>query len=75
MPGWPSTRTIGEAELVRRRGVFVAEGRLVVRRLLEDSRHRVRSLLLNRSARAALADLVPRWIDRIPIYTCGPTIS
>jgi tRNA G18 (ribose-2'-O)-methylase SpoU len=63
-------RTIGEAELVRRRGFFVAEGRLVVRRLLEDSRHHVHSLLLNRSARDALADLLPRWIDRIPIYTC-----
>jgi tRNA G18 (ribose-2'-O)-methylase SpoU len=63
-------QTIGEPERVRRRGVFVAEGRLVVRRLLEDSRYHVRSLLLNRSAREALADLLPGWIDRIPVYVC-----
>jgi len=63
-------RTIREAELVRRRGLFVAEGRLVVRRLLEDPRYRIRSLLLSSTAYDQLADALAPWLGRIPVYTC-----
>lgn len=41
-------------------GLFVAESRHVVRRLLAGGRFRVRSLLLTASAARALADLAPR---------------
>lgn len=41
---------------LRERGLFVAEGRLVVRRLLTDSTHRVRSVLATKAAREALGD-------------------
>jgi hypothetical protein len=60
-------RTIREAELVRHRGLFVAEGRLVVRRLLENPRYRIRSVLLSRTAFDQLADALAPWLGRIPM--------
>ena len=61
--------SVPDAELVRRRGLFVAEGRLVVQRLIEDGRFQVRSLLLSE---AALRSLEPALgsIDA-PIYVCA----
>ena len=54
-------RDIGDGELLRDRGVFVAEGRLVVRRVIEDGRYRVRSCLVNDAALRALdADFLDR---------------
>jgi tRNA G18 (ribose-2'-O)-methylase SpoU len=58
-------RGVTDPELARSRGVFVAEGRLVVRRVLEDARYRVQSLLLNEAAYRDLAPLV----DRAPAGT------
>jgi tRNA G18 (ribose-2'-O)-methylase SpoU len=46
---------VREAELLRERGLFVAESRLVVERLLASRRFAVRSLLLSETALAALA--------------------
>ena len=43
-----------EAELLASRGLFVAESRLVVERLLATPRFPVRSLLVNEAALAAL---------------------
>ncbi|MEW5983696.1 MAG: RNA methyltransferase [Acidobacteriota bacterium] len=43
-------RDLGDPAALRNRGLFVAEGRLVVRTLLEDRRYRVRSLLLSPAA-------------------------
>ncbi len=51
-------RSVGDAELVRSRGLFVAEGRLIVRRVLEDGRYRVRSSLVNESALKELRPLM-----------------
>lgn len=47
-------RTVSDPQLARVRGVFVAEGRAVVQRLIADKRYRVRSLLLNEASLAAL---------------------
>jgi tRNA G18 (ribose-2'-O)-methylase SpoU len=47
-------RDVGDAELRRREGLFLAEGRLVVRRLLTESRYRTRAVLVSETARAAL---------------------
>jgi tRNA G18 (ribose-2'-O)-methylase SpoU len=49
---------VGDAGWLREQGLFVAEGRLVVRRLLEDGRFDVASVLVTPAARAALADLL-----------------
>jgi tRNA G18 (ribose-2'-O)-methylase SpoU len=45
---------VADADLRRREGVFLAEGRLVVRRLLDDARYDVRAVLVTESALAAL---------------------
>ena len=49
-------RNIPDPELARRGGVFVAEGRFVVRRLLEASGFVTRSILVTEAARHALED-------------------
>ena len=58
---------ISNAELMRKRGLFVAEGRLVVRRVLEDARYHVHSLLLNEAARDDLADVLDRLPPGVPV--------
>jgi tRNA G18 (ribose-2'-O)-methylase SpoU len=50
-------RNVPDAELIQERGIFVAEGRLVVARLLEGSRFKARSVLVTETALAALGDL------------------
>jgi tRNA G18 (ribose-2'-O)-methylase SpoU len=57
-------------ESLRARGLFVAEGRLVVERLLGDSRYVVRSLLLGRAAFAALEGSLSSLDTNVPIYVC-----
>jgi tRNA G18 (ribose-2'-O)-methylase SpoU len=51
-------RDVGDAELRRRDGLFLAEGRLVVRRLLTESRYRTRAVLVSETAHAALDDVL-----------------
>ena len=43
-------RVVSEPALARERGLFVAEGRLVVSRLLTDRRYEVRSVLVTETA-------------------------
>jgi tRNA G18 (ribose-2'-O)-methylase SpoU len=64
-------RSISDPELVRRRGLFIAEGRLVVRRLIEDRRCRVRSLLLSDAALTSLGPVLARAALDAPIYVCA----
>lgn len=64
-------RDVGEPELLRGRGLFVAEGRLVVRRVIGHARFSVRSLLLNDAARLALAPDLARLPAGVPIFTCA----
>ena len=61
-------RNVPDPELLRTRGVFVAEGRYVVRRLLSESRYNTRSLLLTPAAAESLADLLSH-LDAIPVFT------
>lgn len=61
-------RNVADPELVRRRSLFVAEGRLVVGRLI-NSGHRVISLLLNDASYSSLRDRLDRLPD-VPIYIC-----
>jgi tRNA G18 (ribose-2'-O)-methylase SpoU len=60
-------RNVPDAELLKRRGIFVAEGRLVVARLLAESRRTVRSVMVTRAARAALADVLTAR-PGLPVY-------
>jgi tRNA G18 (ribose-2'-O)-methylase SpoU len=55
----------------RARGLFVAEGRLVVQRLIEERRHRVRSLLLSPAALQALERTLEQLDASVPVYVCA----
>src|SRR5262245_48744273 len=57
-------RDLKDGELRRRRGIFIAEGHQVVRRLLAARRCRVRSILL---AEARLPEMVD-VVDGLPVY-------
>jgi tRNA G18 (ribose-2'-O)-methylase SpoU len=61
---------VGDATWLREQGLFVAEGRLVVRRLLEDGRFQVASVLVTSAARAALADLLDGQAP-CPVYVAA----
>lgn len=58
-------RSVRDGELLRERGLFVAESRLVVRRLLRDRRFPVRSVFVSPSALEALH----RPIEGLPAAT------
>jgi tRNA G18 (ribose-2'-O)-methylase SpoU len=61
-------RLIASPDELRRRGLFVVEGRLVVRRLLEAPRFRTRSILLTRVAWEWLRDAVDGGGSSAPVY-------
>jgi tRNA G18 (ribose-2'-O)-methylase SpoU len=66
-------RNIPDPELIQRRGLFVAEGRLVVRRLLTESALKTRSVIVTEPARAALDDVLQARQD-LPIYVVPPAV-
>jgi tRNA G18 (ribose-2'-O)-methylase SpoU len=63
-------RNVPDAELIRRRGLFVGEGRLVTRRLLAGG-HRVVSLLLNEPSFKSLEDALGRMLEDLPVFVCS----
>jgi tRNA G18 (ribose-2'-O)-methylase SpoU len=66
-------RNVPDPELVRSRGLFIAEGRLVVRRVIEDGRWRVQSVLVSDAARQSLQPVLDAIAPRIPVYVCAAT--
>jgi len=62
-------RSVTDAVLLRRRNRFVAEGRLVVQRLLE-SRHCVVSVLVNAASHRAMEAPLARLPHDVPVYVC-----
>lgn len=68
-------RGLGDGERMRARGVFVAEGRMVVQRLLEDGQYALRSLLVSPAARLALDRVLSQReiAARIPSVYIAPT--
>ena len=61
---------MSDGELLRRRNRFVAEGRLVVGRLLESG-HSVESVLLNDASFHALESQLSLLPRDVPIYVCA----
>lgn len=60
-------RDVAAPDRLSQRGLFVAEGRLVVRRLIEGGKFPVHALLLTEPAHRALADLIaPR--PELPVW-------
>lgn len=66
-------RNIPDAQLVRERGLFVAEGRLVVRRLLTESTLTAKSVLATESARQALSDALESRPE-VPVFVATPSV-
>jgi tRNA G18 (ribose-2'-O)-methylase SpoU len=60
--------SLTDPELIRSRGLFVAEGRLVVTRVLRDPRYAVRSLLLSDAALRALGPCLDGLAPAVPVY-------
>ena len=63
-------RSMSDHELVRSRGLFIAEGRLVVRRVLEHGGYRVQSLLVNDAGLRSLAPALERAAADVPVLVC-----
>ena len=66
-------RGVSEPELLRSRNLFVAEGRIVVTRLIEDGRWTVRSVLVSDRARRDLEPTLAAVAARVPIFVCEST--
>lgn len=65
-------RSISDAELLTSDGVFVAEGRAVVARVIEECGGDVRSVLVNDAAYRSLEPVLVSIADRVPVYIAGP---
>jgi tRNA G18 (ribose-2'-O)-methylase SpoU len=61
-------RGLRDGELVRSRGLFVAEGRIVVKRVIEDRRYRVQSVLVSDAACRDLQSAWPGLDADVPIF-------
>jgi tRNA G18 (ribose-2'-O)-methylase SpoU len=64
-------RNVPDPELVRAGGLFVAEGRLVVSRLVGDPRYVVRSVLVSEAACRALEATLTALPPSVPVFVCG----
>ena len=60
-------RNVPDADLLRQHGLFVAEGRLVVQRLLDESTLAARAVLVTDVARMSLHDVLAAH-DTLPVY-------
>jgi len=67
-------RSVKDAELWRDRGLFVAEGRVVVRRVIEQRTLHVRSVLVNPAADRQLDDVLKMLSSEVPVYVCGSDV-
>lgn len=63
-------RDLRDADLMRDRGMFAAEGRLVVRRTIEDRRFIVESMLVNDAALRDLESAIEQLDPAVPVYVC-----
>ena len=63
-------RGVSDPELLRSRNLFVAEGRIVVARLIEDGRWPVRSVLVSDAAKRDLEPTLAAIAARVPILVC-----
>ena len=59
--------SVRDSDLLRSRGMFVAEGRLIVRRIVADRRYRVHSLLINDAALRDLGTTIATIDPEVPI--------
>jgi tRNA G18 (ribose-2'-O)-methylase SpoU len=65
-------RDVGDHRRLRASGLFVAEGRLVVRRLIELQRHVIEAIVVSPAALAELQDVLSRVAA--PVCVCAPAV-
>ena len=65
---------IQEAELVKRRGVFLVEGQTPIRTLALQSPFGVRSLFLSDKRVGAMADVLGALAEETPVYVAPPEV-
>lgn len=63
-------RQLADADLIGRRGLFVAEGRLILQRVVDENRFTVRSVLLNETNHRALSAALSTLPADVPILLC-----
>jgi tRNA G18 (ribose-2'-O)-methylase SpoU len=61
-------RDVPDSERLLSQGLFVAEGRLIVRRVVEDPRYRVRAVLVNEASRRELAPVFEKGAADVPVF-------
>src|SRR5690349_726353 len=67
-------RAVRERDLVGRQHRFVAEGEVVLRVLLKQSRFEIESLLLAENRLDSLADALASLGPDVPVYTANRTV-
>jgi tRNA G18 (ribose-2'-O)-methylase SpoU len=72
-PRLTAYRNVPDADLLTRHGLFVAEGRLVVRRLLADSALSTQSVMVTEATMESLADVLLTR-DGLPIYVVPQSV-
>lgn len=67
-------RAVGDAVLLRDYGLFAAEGRFVVERLLRESDYKPHSVLVSPASARALESLLTEHAPELPIHVCPPDL-
>lgn len=67
-------RAVGDPRLLRDHGLFVAEGRFVVERLLGEPAFHVHSLVMSEASARALAPVLRQWAGPAPVYLASPEL-
>lgn len=67
-------RNVRDGDLRGRRDAFMVEGRLLVRRLVGDSRYAARSVFTTPTALRALRDALSPLSDAVPVYVAEPPV-
>jgi tRNA G18 (ribose-2'-O)-methylase SpoU len=67
-------RDVRERDLVGREGLFIAEGRVVLEKLVRTGRHPIRSVLLAQNRVAGLAGLIAELPADLPVYAAGQAV-
>ena len=67
-------RCVRERDLVGRQGSFIAEGVVVLEKLVRDGRHPLRSLLVADKRLAALAGLFAGLAHDVPVYAASQAV-
>jgi tRNA G18 (ribose-2'-O)-methylase SpoU len=61
---------VTEPELVKSRGLFIAEGRTVLQRVIEAGCYQIRSVLVNDAAYRSLEPSLALLGSQVPVYIC-----